>query len=341
LAIDIGGGTQDMVLYDSETVLENAVKLVLPSPTIIAARRIAKITAAGRPLFLSGRVMGGGAVSRAIRNHLEAGLAVQALPGPALTLKDNLDQVRSRGVRIADRPPEAAADADEVVLGDLDLEALADALARFEVALPSRLALAIQDHGFSPHASNRLTRFAQWQRFLDAGGRTADLLFDHPPANLSRWRAAAETAPEAVFMDTAAAALRGAMLDPVVADWLPEGALIVNAGNEHTVMFLIQDKRVFGVYEQHTGRLDENLLADHVDRFADGALTNQEIFDAGGHGLAYHPDYQQKPRFDRVAVTGPNRALAEKIGHLAAPHGEMMLSGCFGLIEAVRERESR
>jgi Uncharacterized protein conserved in archaea len=42
LAIDVGTGTQDIMLYDSHDSMENAVKMVLPSPTKIMAKRIRK-----------------------------------------------------------------------------------------------------------------------------------------------------------------------------------------------------------------------------------------------------------------------------------------------------------
>ena len=35
LAIDVGTGTQDIMIYDSEKELENAIKLVLPSPHLL------------------------------------------------------------------------------------------------------------------------------------------------------------------------------------------------------------------------------------------------------------------------------------------------------------------
>lgn len=335
LAIDIGGGTQDILLHDPNQPMENAVKLVLPSPTMIAARRIHAVTAEKRPLFLSGRVMGGGAVSRAVRAHLQAGLPVYSLEAPALTLHDNLTKVQSMGVEIV--PERPARGEIEVVLGDLDLDGLERALSFFEVSLPPVAALAIQDHGFSPQASNRLTRFAQWQRFMDAGGDIADLLYVEPPAGLSRMAAAAESLPNAFFMDTGAAALRGAMLDETAAAGLAEGLLMVNVGNEHTVAALVRDRRVWGIYEHHTSLLDPSSLADHMNRFASGELTHWEIFDQMGHGVAYQPDYPDVAPFRTVVVTGPQRAMAKGLGHLAAPFGEMMLSGCFGLVEAVRE----
>ena len=47
-------------------------------------------------------------------------------------------------------------------------------------------------------------------------------------------------------------------------------------------------------------------------------------------------------RGEFVAVTGPNRAMAKPLGwYFAAPHGAMMLSGCFGLVRGVRDITAR
>ncbi|MFH1090724.1 MAG: DUF1786 domain-containing protein [Pseudomonadota bacterium] len=335
LAMDIGGGTQDILIYQPDEPMENAVKMILPSPTIIAARRIGRVTAAKKPLFLSGRVMGGGAVSKAVRRHLAAGWPVYSLKEPALTLHDDLDKVRALGVQIVDEGPQD--DSVEVRLGDLDLDALGQALAVFEVEPPHNLALAIQDHGFSPHASNRLNRFAQWQRFLSSGGDVGDLIFTEPPEELTRWVAALTMVPRAFFMDTSAAALRGALLDEYAARHLSRGLIMVNVGNEHTVAFLVKGRRVYGVYEHHTSLLDHVLLAGQLERFGGGNLTHKEIFTAFGHGVAYQPGAEALAPWEPMVVTGPRRELAKGLGHMAAPYGEMMFSGCFGLIQAVLE----
>ena len=65
IAIDVGRGTQDILVYEPGRVIENSIKLVLPSPTVIVAERIREATAAGRPVFLEGFLMGGGANTRA------------------------------------------------------------------------------------------------------------------------------------------------------------------------------------------------------------------------------------------------------------------------------------
>ena len=43
LTVDVGTGTQDIFLYDSELDLENGYKLVMPSPTLLVRRRLREI----------------------------------------------------------------------------------------------------------------------------------------------------------------------------------------------------------------------------------------------------------------------------------------------------------
>ena len=50
---------------------------------------------------------------------------------------------------------------------------------------------------------------------------------------------------------------------------------------------------------------------------------------------AHIAEYGGDPDF--VAITGPNRRIARALGyHEAAPHGDMMLAGSWGLVEGVR-----
>ncbi|MDP2046309.1 MAG: DUF1786 family protein, partial [Deltaproteobacteria bacterium] len=72
-----------------------------------------------------------------------------------------------------------------------------------------------------------------------------------------------------------------------------------------------------------------------------GRLTNDEVFDDQGHGCAYAPDFTGKDSFAFTVVTGPRRRLAHGgPGVFAAPFGDMMLSGCFGLVAAFLELEN-
>ena len=68
LAIDVGGGTQDILLWQPDTPIENCVKLVLPSQTVVVANRIRRYTSKGVPIFLTGNLMGAAPVCGPSRN---------------------------------------------------------------------------------------------------------------------------------------------------------------------------------------------------------------------------------------------------------------------------------
>ncbi len=332
LALDVGGGTQDLFIWEPGQTVENAVKMVLPAPTQILARRLARLSEAGRPVFLKGRLMGGGAIGGAVRRHLARGLPLYATAQAALTFSDRLEEVAGWGMVLTETPPPEAV---PLTLGDVDLEALGRVLADFEVPLPRNFAVAVQDHGFAPRESNRRFRFQYWEDFLTRGGRLRDLAFRQPPARFTRMLAVAESLPDAVLMDTCAAGVRGALIDPQAREHLDAGLTVVNLGNAHTFAALVRGDRLWGIYEHHTGLLDQAKLFHHLGRFQAGELTNDEVFADQGHGCAYAPEFPGKGSFAFTVITGPQRRLARGWpGVFAAPLGDMMLTGCFGLIEA-------
>ncbi|MCL4464773.1 MAG: DUF1786 domain-containing protein [Chloroflexi bacterium] len=334
LAMDIGAGTQDILLYEPGRPMENCVQLILPSPTVVAARRVMRATHAGQRIFLTGNLMGGGPLVWAVRAHLNAGLAAFATPLAALTLHDDPEQITQLGLRIVAEPPD---DVEPVSLRDVDLPTLSVALAPYGVELPRTVAVAVQDHGFSPRSSNRAFRFAHWRRFVEGGGDIHDLLYREPPSYLTRMQAVRRDAPGAYVMDTGAAAIWGALGDEEVARHRDEGLVIVNVGNAHAIAVLLQGSRVRGLFEQHTGSLTGEQLGALVERLRAGQVTNEEVFAAGGHGAYVAPGFDASNGYRFVAVTGPNRGLAAGLGYyLAAPYGDMMLAGCFGLVAAVR-----
>jgi len=335
--MDVGGGTQDIFIWEPGQAVENGVKLVLPAPTQVMARRVRRLTAQGRPIFLNGRLMGGGAVTAAIRWHLGHGLPVYATPQAAFTFSDRLEVVEGWGVILTESPPPEAV---PLTLGDVEVESWRRVLAAFEVPFPGHFAVAVQDHGFYPQGSNRRFRFQGWENFLEQGGRLADLAYRQPPRHLTRMAAVAEALPGALLMDTCAAGVRGALLDPQAREHLAGGLTVVNVGNAHTFAALVRGDRLWGIYEHHTGLLSPEKLFAHLERFQQGKLTNQEVFDDQGHGCAYVPDFTAGGSFGFTVITGPRRRLARGWpGVEAAPFGDMMLSGCFGLVAAFLELE--
>ena len=338
LAIDVGAGTQDVLLWEAGQPMENNVKLVLPSWTTVLARRVEQATQEGRPVFLTGNLMGGGPVVGAMKRHLQAGYPVYAAPRAALTVRDNLDQVRERGYTIVGEPPDVA---DLVTLRtrDVDLDALASALAPFGVAVPDAVAVAVQDHGECLEGSNRKFRFQLWREFVERGGQMLDLAYREPPSCYTRMQAVQRDAPGAVTMDTGPAALWGMLEDERVAGHQDEGFVAVNVGNQHTLGVLLRGERILGLFEHHTVLMTPEKLFSLVERLRAGTLTDEEVYADHGHGAFIGPDYVPgvsgvpAAGFDFVAVTGPQRHLAAGLGyHFAAPYGDMMLTGCFGLV---------
>jgi uncharacterized protein (DUF1786 family) len=331
LALDIGGGTQDLLLWSPDRSMENSVQCVLPSPTVMVARRIAEATRRRLPVFLTGSLMGGGASSQAIRRHLKSGLQVYAEPEPAATLHDNPEYVRESGVVLTEEAPEEAV---RVHLADIQEEALEALFAFFELSRPCHCLVAVQDHGNSPAESNRQFRFRHWEKFLAAGQPLETLLYRQVPDYLTRMQAIQDTWPLARVMDTGAAAILGALEDDRPGDKSGE-LLVVNIGNEHTLGAWLADGALKGIYEHHTGLLNTEKLLDHLDRFVAGEISNETVFADRGHGcLNTSPRPGKKPR---LLVTGPRRhLLAGTKAEMAVPFGNMMLSGCYGLLRAYR-----
>jgi uncharacterized protein (DUF1786 family) len=360
LAIDIGTGTQDIFLYDSRLELENGFKLVLPSPTMIVHRRIQAATAARSPIVLTGHQMGGGPSAWAAEAHARAGLPVYATPDAATTLNDELDKVEAAGIRIVSDDEAAALPATvrRIPFRDLDLVAVRGAFASFGVTLDDldALAVAVFDHGAAPAGvSDRQFRFD----YLDERIRARNSLgaFAHRseaiPPILTRLQAVANSAGHLDFplivMDTAPAAVLGAAHDPAVME--RERKLIVNVGNFHTLAFRLGPRGVEGVFEHHTGEIDLPKLESLLRALADGTLKHADVFDDMGHGALI---YESTPfefggdEFD-IVVTGPRRSMfalpqalsQEERGllrpYFAAPFGDMMIAGCFGLLAAAAE----
>jgi len=58
LAIDIGAGTQDIILFEEEKNIENCVKLVLPSPSSVYAKKVEKASLKSKDIFVKGTIIG-------------------------------------------------------------------------------------------------------------------------------------------------------------------------------------------------------------------------------------------------------------------------------------------
>ncbi|MEN8097864.1 MAG: DUF1786 domain-containing protein [Chloroflexota bacterium] len=345
LAVDIGTGTQDVLYFDSQLHVENSYKIVAPSPTMVCRRRIQQATQAGRPLALYGTIMGGGPVSWAIMDHLNLGLEVYSTPSAAATIDDDLDRVAELGIKITS--PKHIARADNAVLvelGDFNLDVFSNAFAQFGLELqPDVLAIAVFDHGNSPPGySDRQFRFDYLTRNLQSNPQLYVLAHqaDQVPADMTRMQAVAQaalaTGIPTMIMDTAPAAICGALLDPVVSQ--REHLVAVNVGNLHTLAFQLGPKGIEGLFEHHTGELTCSQLDGFLRLLIDRDLTHEMVFDSQGHGSLLLERDEPIQRDPMVTVTGPRRSLMDSSvfePHMAAPFGDMMLAGCYGMLSVL------
>jgi uncharacterized protein (DUF1786 family) len=351
LTVDIGTGTQDIYLYDSHLDLENGFKLIVPSPTMMVRQRLKEATRRGDTVLLTGVIMGGGPSQWAAEDHIRAGLPLYATPDAARSFNDDLEAVTEMGIQVLSED-EAARLPDSVQrirLQDFDYSSIRQALENFGVSLKSldALAVAVFDHGDAPpDESDRQFRFDYLDERIRKENRLSAFAFlstDVPPI-MTRLQAVVETAKgldaPLVVMDTAPAAVLGATFDPQVA--ARHQKIIANVGNFHTLAFRLGSVGIEGVFEHHTGLLDLSKLEDLLRALADGSLKHEDVFGDHGHGaLIYDPEPFPLTGADfGVAVTGPRRNLMRSSSlrpYFAVPFGDMMISGCFGLLAAVAD----
>jgi len=349
LAVDVGTGTQDILLFDSDQSVENALQLIMPSPTQIAAGRIRRATQQRKPVSLSGLIAGGGPCHWALEDHLRAGLSAYATPEAAATFDDDMENVERMGVTLISDDEAVSPDAKHVRLRDLDLDAIRTALAAFDVSPTfDGLALACLDHGAAPRGySDRLFRFDHLRRTVEGRNdlRAFAYLSEEIPDYLTRARtliASADDGVPIVFLDTGPAAALGALQDSLVSR--TDEQFVLNLGNMHALAFHLRGTQIISLYEHHTGEVSAHQIEDFSERLIAGKLPHEDVFDSKGHGVYYTGGVAGPAPF--VAVTGPQRGKLRDSRlnpYFAVPHGDMMVSGCFGLLWAFAEKypESR
>lgn len=349
LTVDVGTGTQDIFLYDSRLAVENGFKMVMPSPTMLVNRQIKMATRSGSPVVLTGTIMGGGPSQWAAEEHIRAGFPVYATPSAALSFNDDLEKVKELGIQVISEDEERRlpAGVERVTLRDFDFNAIQQAFGAFGVDLDDLAAVVIGvfDHGAAPpDISDRQFRFDYLDERIRAKNRLSAFAYraeDIPPI-MTRLQAVAGSARgldvPLVVMDTAPAAVLGAQFDPVVQG--RKRVMIANIGNFHTLAFRFGSTgKIEAVFEHHTGLLDREKVESLLVRLADGSLTHADVFGSMGHGaLVYssEPLALDQPDYN-VVVTGPRRSMmrgSRLRPYFAAPFGDMMIAGCFGLLSA-------
>ncbi|HMZ08319.1 MAG TPA: DUF1786 domain-containing protein [Anaerolineales bacterium] len=353
LTVDIGTGTQDIFLYDSNLDPENGFKLVLPSPTMMIHRHLKQTLPLRRPILLTGHQMGGGPSAWAIEEYARAGIPVYMTPSAATTLNDELEKVEALGIKIVSEDEGRKLKVESLELKDFDFKLISKTFADYGVSLDdlSAIAVAVFDHGNAPAGvSDRQFRFDYLDERIRAKNSLSSFAFPSTeiPKIMTRLQAIADSAGGVdcplVVMDTAPAAVLGADFDPRVA--VKKNKIICNVGNFHTLAFRLGEAGIEGVFEHHTGEIDLPKLEGLIRKLADGSLKHEDVFDDMGHGALMYSDEVfefGKDDFD-VVVTGPRRSMFTNSQstnllkpYYAVPFGDMMIAGCFGLLAATAE----
>lgn len=354
LALDIGAGTQDLLLYDhSKQSVENCIKMVLPSPSLIFAEKVREVTRLSQDLFVKGDTIGGGALSSAFKKHVKGGLRLVMTKRAAYTIRNDLQEVRELGIEVVSnqKPPQNFS-GKTLKLQEVDLTGLNHFLASLneDLSQVDAVAIAVQDHGVYPKGtSNRRFRIRKMRDLLEERGNPEDLMFreDGVPSYFLRMKASVQASKrqlpeaEAVVMDTSVAAVLGCLTSPSMAK--SKASLVVNVGNGHTMAAIIAKGKIVGLMEHHTRLMNTQKMEQILIDFTDGKLTNEGVFNDNGHGLFFLSEPPGFSSIEEIIATGPNRKILTRSSlkvHTAVPAGDVMMTGPMGLVEAAKKKLS-
>ena len=329
LCIDIGKGTQDILYYNTnlKNNVENSIKLILPSPTTIISNKIKNMNC---NLKICGNIMGGGPVNKAISTIQKKGYSVEISKNCAKTIRDSLDEIKKRGIIIKEN-----IDNPNIIFGDLNFNMLKNIFNEIgEEFKPDFVCVACQDHGYIPNQSDRITRFKYFKNLLNKTKNPLEYIFTEKSNdlnNFSRFKSNIEQIKKNNYngfvMDSKIASVCG------ILNYANENNINefvgLDIGNGHTLGVSIKDGKVIGLFEHHTRLLSSEKLYKIVNKLINGTLTNEEIFNDHGHGATVLGKINPK----KIYISGPNRALFKEYGEYAYPYGDVMITGCVGLLD--------
>ena len=344
--IDIGAGTMDILVYDTQTDLH--YKAVVKSPVRSVAEK-----AAGIPgnLLVVGNEMGGGPITQILIEHAREAQVVMSLSASA-TLNHDVRKVKSWGIKVVedDRADELVDNQDYTVMTLSDLEPL-----RIEQIVKSfgvpyafdAVAICAQDHGVpDPGISHLDFRHNMFKTRLTQKPYPHTLLYqsDQVPDSMNRLKSIADSAEqlpaaEVYVMDSGMAAILGASLDGKCRQ--KKRFLVLDIATSHTVGAAMAGEEIAGFFEYHTQDITLEKLEGLLRDLADGKISHQQILSEGGHG-AFLLQAVGFSAIETIVATGPKRRLLAQSKlpiEFGAPWGDNMMTGTVGLLEALRRRK--
>jgi uncharacterized protein (DUF1786 family) len=339
LAIDIGAGTQDIIYYNSEKELENSTKLVLPSPPVHVVEKIQK-TKHGKNIYFDGDIMGGGKIKGAIIAKLKEGSKIAMEPNAAKTIKDDLSVAKSLGIEIVEEGSFAQnsskfADYSKITLEDINIKKLSSTIANydfdfeFEKIAISKIAIAVQDHGYNPEMGDRDFRFEKIREKLNKPLPPEDFAYygDIPDyftrmksveRNLKQNLVGSEAINyEPVLMDSKFASICGACYDPEVKKL--NSYVVMDIGNGHTMAAAIEKDNGKDNWKHNEGKYNEE--NDGKNNKGNESENNNEnnliqgVFEHHTSNLAADPEKMKELIEKLVAGTLTHKEIHEDNGH--------------------------
>jgi uncharacterized protein (DUF1786 family) len=346
LAIDIGAGTMDILCYVPDEKMH--YKSVVQSPV---RTRAASLQATTGNLAVTGVEMGGGPVTGVLQTRAKTHQVVISATAAA-TIHHDPARVETMGLQIVEdheldawiRKP----DFTPVTLGDIEPDRIQRIVESFGLPFEfEAIAVCAQDHGAAPPGVSHLEfRHQLFKARLDRHPYPHTLLFSREdlPAEFNRLgsiaRAAAQLPTRNVYvMDSGMAAILGASLDPAVKDLAT--FMVLDIATSHTVAAVVTGSELQGSLEYHTHDITLERLEQLLLDLPEGRVAHDRILAEGGHG-AYLRTVVGYDAVQAIVATGPKRRLLAPSGlpiTWGAPWGDNMMTGCTGLIEAIRRRE--
>ena len=346
LLVDVGAGTMDILYYDR--IADLSFKAVVKSPVRTVAEQIARIPG---NLVVFGNEMGGGPVTDVLKERANTSEVVMSRSAAA-TMHHDVDRVASWGIRVVSTQEAENLRGDpefsEATIGDIDVRRLEAIVAGFGVPFRfDAVGICAQDHGVPPAGQSHLEyRHTLFKKVLDGAPTPDSLLYDRAriPETFNRLTSIGQTASglpadEIFVMDSGMAAILGASMDVLAR--VQRHYVVLDVATSHTVAAALIENELAGFFEYHTRDITCERLDELLPLLTEGQLTNRQILNEGGHGAYCRKSFPFSSN-RLILATGPKRRLVEQSRWpitFAAPWGDNMMTGCVGLLEAIRRHK--
>ncbi len=305
--MDIGAGTRDIMLPVENIKEDNFPLFIMKSPMLIYAHKFDEFE--GNEVFFDGWTIGGGLLTKKVINWARKHNGkIHGTLKALRTFTDNFNKWSDIKFYIEESPKRV-----DFYLDEIRIEEVLQ-LASFNKLKEKNLkyfVLFLQDHGYQENKSDRETRFELFlKNFI--GKDIFSIFFDKPKSFLTRFVSSFEQLKEFFgkkipikFADASLASCIGAGICHQKKDFVA-----INFGNAHTILTVVKDNIITGIYEHHTFVVKENfkLFLEQISKFFNNELSSKEVFDSNGHGCFT----LDKINPDKIFITGPNANIVEK-----------------------------